>query len=81
MKLCRIVLFAYLDESVTESDGFNEGDLLNAIEYFEDLKADGFKEEPMDHIPVDPFISWATNRLNTTSSTHLHISLDTNPTS
>lgn len=62
-QLCRITLFAFQDPRVTREDGYDNRDLDNAIDYFEDLERAGFVEEPMDKIPVKEFLDWARKEI------------------
>lgn len=60
-KLCRITVLAFKwgPGQVKPSDGYARKDLVNGIEYCEDLIEQGFKEEPMDHFSLRGYIKWA----------------------
>jgi len=65
VKLCRIAVFAYQfgDIPKGQEHGYEDGDLLNAIEYCEDLVDQGLTKEPMDHFGLRSFIKWAENKI------------------
>ena len=65
MKLCRITVFAYQFGDIPKGreHGYEDKDLLNAIEYCNDLIDQGFAKEPMDHFGLQSFIKWAENKI------------------
>lgn len=69
-KICRITILAFLFGNIPKGDenGYNDYDLQNAIQYCEELIADGFKREPMDNFDLKEFIAWANKQIKITQN-------------